>query len=115
MISLYKMVIYILCVLFIILILYPLFLPQIEGLENQDYQDYNNSTDSAAILSQQNAGNISYLKEKLDELLSLKETVMDNCGNIISLNDRVNAIVGQQTSAVQQINTIQAPDLNKLQ
>jgi hypothetical protein len=80
--------------------------PLLEGMDNAaSYKDYDTSdSKDALILAQQNAGNIAYLKEKLDELDSLKATVMDNCGNIVALNQEVNAIMQQQTAPLNTIN-----------
>lgn len=108
--SVNKIWIPLLCILFLFFfILYPLFMdsfPLLEGMDNAaSYKDYDTSdSKDALILAQQNAGNIAYLKEKLDELDSLKATVMDNCGNIVALNQEVNAIMQQQTAPLNTIN-----------
>jgi hypothetical protein len=90
--------------------------PLIEGLDDgTSYQDYNSSGDAgtnALILSQQNAGNIAYLKQQLDELQNLKTTVMDNCGNIVALGQQVTSIAQEQADAVNQINNGQPVEIS---
>jgi len=115
--SLQKTWIPLLSLFFLWLIIYQIFLPPLlEGLENAtDYKDYNtNDPNNALILSQQNAGNIAYLKDKLDELSSLKATVMDNCGNIVELNNQMLTIMQQQAGATQQINDLTTPNISGL-
>jgi hypothetical protein len=108
--SVNKIWIPLLCIFFFFFfILYPLFIdsfPLIEGMDNaSSYKEYDTSdSKDALILAQQNAGNIAYLKEKLDDLESLNATVMDNCGNIVALNQQVNAIIQQQTAPLNTIN-----------
>jgi hypothetical protein len=95
---------------FLLLIVYQVFLAVfgnvIEGLENGEtgYKDYDtNNPNNAMILAQQNAGNISYLKERLDDLMNLKGTVVDVCGNVMLLNQQVQGLVQQQAQAATQL------------
>lgn len=74
-----------------------------EGMD--EYKDYNTSDpNNAMILAQQNAGNIAVLKKQMDEIMGFKDTIVDICGNIVSLNDQMNAIVQAQADSVQQVN-----------
>jgi hypothetical protein len=96
------MLIQILTLLFFLLILYQIFLAIFgnlrEGVENPEYKEYDkNSPCSANILAEQNAGNIAYLKQRLDELMNLKETVMDVCGNIVVINEQLNGLANAQS------------------
>jgi len=100
----------ILIIFFLFLILYQIFLAifgnLIEGLENEGstYKEYDtNDPNNAMILAQQNAGNISVLKQRIDELMDLKGTVTDVCGNVVQLNQQVQGLVQQQAD---QANTI---------
>ena len=71
-----------------------------EGLENAEYKDYDTKGPGGEnILAEQNAGNIAYLKQRMDELMDLKATVMDVCGNIVQLQQQMDALVKNQTSA----------------
>jgi methyl-accepting chemotaxis protein len=76
----------------------------IEGMESTEYSDYNtNNPDNALILSQQNAGNISYLKQQVDDLSTMKTTVDDLKEQINLLNTQVQGVVQQQADFAQQI------------
>jgi len=107
------MLVRILILFFLLLIIYQIILAISgnlrEGLENTNtnnssYKEYDTKGPSGAnILAEQNAGNIAYLKQRLDELMDLKETVMDVCGNIIQLQQQVNGLVQQQSNAMTQI------------
>jgi len=97
----------ILIICFGILIIYQVFLAHFrfkEGLEQQpQYKDYDfNNPNNAFILSQQNAGNIAFLKSQIDSLIPLQKQVSDISGNLISLSDQVNEIVLQQTNYAKQ-------------
>jgi uncharacterized protein YoxC len=74
-----------------------------EGMDNEtSYKDYNGN--DALILSKQNAGNISYLKERLDKLEPLIPIVADLSTNMINLNDQMIALTQSQGSTLEQIN-----------
>jgi predicted PurR-regulated permease PerM len=96
----------ILILFFLFLILYQIILASniIEGLENQ-YQSYDtNNPNNALILSQKNAGNIEYLKERLDSIQSdsLNEQLQDLSGNVQTIQTQVNGLVqAQQQYATQ--------------
>ena len=88
----------ILIIFFIFLILYQILLANniIEGLQNQ-YQPYDtNNPNNALILAQQNAGNISYLKERLDAVQGLDKEVQDISGNVATLQTQVSGMLTQQ-------------------
>jgi hypothetical protein len=57
-----------------------------------------NNPQNALILAQQNAGNISFLKEKLDDLLGLNKEVQDISGNLITLQEQVAQMMAAQQS-----------------
>ena len=95
----------ILIVFFVILIIYQIFLASniIEGLENQ-YQSYDtNNPNNALILAQQNAGNISFLKQQLDSLNGISQQVQDLSGNVQSLQTQVNGLVQTQQQYANQL------------
>jgi predicted PurR-regulated permease PerM len=101
----------ILIIFFIVLILYQILLAinVVEGFENQ-YQQYNtNNPNNALILAQQNAGNISYLKERLDSLESLNDEVQDISNNLITLQGQVNGLVQAQQEYTTQMTGGQTP------
>jgi len=91
-----------LIVFFIILLVYQIFLAYIgnnimEGLTNNQYQPYDtNNPQNALILAQQNAGNISVLKQQLDDISSLNKEVQDISGTVVTLQDQVTQMVAAQ-------------------
>jgi len=102
----------ILILIFVIILGYQIILENhiIEGLENNDYQDYNtNDPNNALILSQQNAGNISYLKKRMDDIQGMYQTVQDLSGNYQSLQDQVNSLVSAQQDYANQMTGGTAP------
>lgn len=102
--------IFILIIFFILLLTYQTFLAHfkktvVEG--NTSYQNYSQSgSNSAMILAQQNAGNISALKTQLDGLTNLKKTIHDISGNVASIQTQVNGLAtAQQQSGEQLVGT----------
>lgn len=105
--------IYGLIFLFLLLISYQLFLGRcgatlIEGLENDtptsSYKPYNvNDPNNALILCQQNAGNIDYLKIRVDELGGIKQRVDNMQQNIDLMQTQIDGIVQQQADYAQDL------------
>ena len=87
----------ILILFFIILVAYQLILAThvIEGLENNNgYSQYDtNNPNNALILAQQNAGNINYLKNRIDNVQGLNQQIQDLSGNVSSLQIQVNDLI----------------------
>ena len=97
----------ILILFFLFLILYQIFLANniIEGLENQ-YQSYDtNNQNNAFILAQKNAGNIAYLKERIDSMESsdINQEIQDLSGNVQTLQTQVNGLVQAQQQYASQM------------
>jgi predicted PurR-regulated permease PerM len=94
----------ILVLFFSILIVYQIILANniIEGLENYKPYDTNNPS-NALILAQQNAGNIEYIKQRLDSVEGLDKEVQDISGNVITLQDQVNQLVSAQQQYATQL------------
>jgi len=106
-------VVNILIIFFIILIFYQLLLASniVEGLENQ-YTSYDtNNPANALILSQKNAGNIAYLKERLDSYNDVHKQVQDLSGNVNVLQEQVNGLVAAQQQYATQMTGGVAPDV----
>lgn len=106
------LLIYILIIVFLLLIGYQFFLGSstdkiIEGLENQEglpYKPYNvNDPNNALILAQQNAGNIEVLKQRMDELNGVKQSITDMQNNINSMQVQVDGLVEQQSAFAQEL------------
>ena len=103
----------ILIIFFTVLILYQTLLANniIEGLENQ-YQPYDtNNPNNALILAQQNAGNISYLKERLNSVQGISQEVQDISGNVATLQTQVNGLVQAQQQYANQMTGGTAPQI----
>jgi hypothetical protein len=94
----------ILVLFFIILIGYQIILANniVEGLDNYQPYDTNNPA-NALILAQQNAGNIEYIKQRLDSVQGLDKEVQDISGNVITLQDQVNQLVSAQQQYASQL------------
>ena len=104
------MYINILILLFFLLLGYQIYLAfihkTVEGMEDAStsYSDYDtNDPNNALILSQQNAGNISYLKQRVDELADLKSTVDDLKTTVDGLSTQIDDLVQQQADYGAQI------------
>ena len=87
----------ILVIFFIVLISYQIILANniVEGLDNYQPYDTNNPS-NALILAQQNAGNIEYIKQRLDSVQNLSQEVQDISGNVVTLQNQVNQLVSSQ-------------------
>jgi hypothetical protein len=103
----------ILIIFFIVLILYQIILANniIEGLANQ-YQPYDtNNPNNAIILAQQNAGNISVLKQRIDDMQGITQEVQDISGNVANLQKQVNGLVQAQQQYINGINGGKPPQI----
>jgi hypothetical protein len=107
----------ILIIFFIILISYQIILAKhvIEGAQNNKYDDYDTSNPSnALILSQKNAGNIEYLKERINNLqgTNSQSQINDLSGNVQTLQQQVNGLVSQQQQYASQVSGGTAPEVS---
>lgn len=110
-------VVNILIIFFIILIFYQLLLASnmVEGLENQ-YTSYDtNNPANALILAQQNAGNISYLKERLDSYNDVHKQVQDLSGNYDVLEKQINDLMTAQQDYANQMTGGVAPEISGIE
>jgi len=103
----------VLIVFFIILIVYQIILATkiVEGLENNSGKNYREYPPNALILAQQNAGNIEYLKKKMDDLQNMNSVVNDLSGNVVALQQQVNGLVSAQQQYVTQMTGGSPPDV----
>ncbi len=84
----------------------------IEGLETQ-YQTYDTCDPSnALILAQKNAGNISYLKERLDDFSDMYQQIQDLSGNVQDLQNQVNGIMQSQQDYANQMTGGSPPQIS---
>ena len=107
------MLVNILIIFFLILISYQIILGNniIEGLDNNNsYQQYNSQ--DPLILAQQNAGNIEYLKGRIDDVQGMYKQVQDLSGNVIALQEQVNGLVTAQQDYATQMTGGVAPEIS---
>ena len=123
---------HILIFIFICIILYQLFAyiisinsnTLVEGMDNEtsdtnttsnttSYQPYNlNDPNNALILSQQNAGNINFLKSRVDELSGIKKDVDDLKQNVSLMQTQIDGLVQQQADFGTQLAGSTPPDIS---
>lgn len=106
---------------FLFLIIYQIFLASVvEGFDNSNntsasnnqYQEYDmNNPSNALILAQQNAGNISYLKNRLGDFDNLNQQIQDLSNNMVSLQSSVDQIVQAQQDYANQMTGGSPPDV----
>ena len=105
----------ILILFFIILMGYQLILATrvIEGLENSNqFKPYDlNNPNNALILAQQNAGNINFLKGRIDSVQGINQQVQDLSGNVSALQDQVNGLITAQKDYSNQMLGDTPPDI----
>ena len=107
------MLVNILIIFFLILISYQIILGNniIEGLDNNNsYQQYNSQ--DPLILAQQNAGNIEYLKGRIDDVQGMYKQVQDLSGNVVALQEQVNGLVTAQQQYATQMTGGSPPDIS---
>jgi hypothetical protein len=103
----------ILIIFFLFLIIYQTFLANnlVEGLDNQ-YQQYDtNNPNNALILAQQNAGNIEYLKGRLNDVQGMSQQFQDLSGNVSSLQTQVDGLVQAQQDYANQMTGGSPPEI----
>lgn len=105
----------ILIIVFFYLVLYSIYLEwnKREGLTNSPtavYKNYPITNDNALILSQQNAGNIAFLKDQVDEIPVLKKRVDDLTTQMETVNTQLYGLAKQQaTTAIEAIGATPTP------
>ena len=106
----------ILILFFIILISYQVILANhiVEGLETgESYQSYDtNNPANALILAQQNAGNIEYLKGRIQDVQGMNKQVQDLSGNVQTLQEQVTGLVTAQQQYATQMTGGTPPDIS---
>ena len=106
----------ILILFFIILIVYQIILANniIEGLKNKgSYVPYDANPENTLILAQKNAGNIEYLKERIEDIQSstINKEFQDLSGNVQSLQEQVNGLVSAQKDYADQMTGGTTPNI----
>ena len=84
----------------------------VEGFKNK-YKSYDtNNPNNAIILAQQNAGNISYLKERIDNVQGVYQQVQDLSGNVQNLQTQVNGLLQAQQAYANQMTGGTPPEIS---
>jgi hypothetical protein len=79
---------------------------------NQVYRQYDKKiADNTFLMSQQNAGNIEYLKQRIDAVQGIFNQVQDLSGNVNVLQEQVNGLVAAQQQYATQMTGGVAPDV----
>lgn len=80
---------------------------------NQVYRQYDKkNADNAFILAQQNAGNIEYLKQRIDDVQGMNQQVQDLSGNVQTLQSQVNGLVQNLQDYTNQMTGGKAPEIS---
>jgi len=130
----------ILIIFFILLILYQLFLAHfnnsiVEGMMdvvptisptssptnemlpnltvNQVYRQYDKKiSDNTFLLAQQNAGNIEYLKERINDVQGMNKQVQDLSANVQALQEQVDGLVQANSQSTSQMVGTEPPEIS---
>ena len=79
---------------------------------NQVYRQYDKKiADNTFLMSQQNAGNIEYLKQRIDAVQGIFNQVQDLSGNVMALQEQVSGLVTAQQDYATQMTGGVAPDV----
>ena len=79
----------------------------------QVYKQYDKQiSHNTFMLAQQNAGNIEYLKQRIEDVMGLKNQIQDLSGNVAALQSQVNGLVTAQQQYATQISGSSAPQIS---
>jgi hypothetical protein len=79
---------------------------------NQVYRQYDKKIpDNTFLMTQQNAGNIEYLKQRMDSVQSIFKEVQDLSGNVSTLQDQLNGLLITQKQYASQITGDSVPNI----
>ena len=122
-----RIIIHILILFFAILISYQLFLVNcdiIEGMDSntssssssttkkQKYKPYDTTNPAnALILAQQNAGNIGYINERMDNVQDMSKQIVDLSNNVQDLQTQMNGLASAQQQYATQLTGGSAPTI----
>ena len=82
---------------------------------NQVYRQYDKKiADNTFMMAQQNAGNIEYLKQRIDAIQGMNQQVQDLSGNVDVLQTQVTGLVQTQQDYANQITGGSAPEVTGL-
>lgn len=82
----------------IIIFIYEFSFKNIEGMENQEYEPYNtNDPNNCLILAQQNAGNIEYLKTRMNDVTNVKSNLDTMRQDMQTMQVQIDSLLQQQS------------------
>lgn len=80
---------------------------------NQVYRQYDKKiADNTFLLAQQNAGNIEYMKQRIDDIQGMKKQVEDLSGNVQALQDQMNGLVQANQEYTSQMIGTEPPQIS---
>ena len=80
---------------------------------NQVYRQYDKEiANNTFMLAQQNAGNIEYLKQRIDSVQGMNQQIQDLSGNVQTLQTQVNGLVQAQQDYANQMTGGSAPEIS---
>lgn len=89
--------------------------PPINLTVNDNYKQYDKTiSDNTFLLAQQNAGNIEYLKQRIDSIQGMNQQLQDLSGNVQSLQTQVNGLVEAQQEYANQMTGGSPPQITGL-
>ena len=98
----------ILILLFSILLIYQIFFNNdnlIESFDNK-YNNYKYNPNNTSILSEQNAGNIEFLKKQINKFAPLNDKVQDLSGNITNLSKQIDSLIQAQQQYAESVSSV---------
>jgi hypothetical protein len=80
---------------------------------NQVYRQYDKKiADNTFLLAQQNAGNIEYIKERIDDVQGMSKQLQDLSGNVQALQEQVNGLVQANQQYTSQMVGTEPPQIS---
>ena len=80
---------------------------------NQVYRQYDKKiADNTFLLAQQNAGNIEYMKQRIDDVQGMYQQIQDLSGNVQALQDQVNGLVQANQEYTSQMVGTEPPQIS---
>ena len=80
---------------------------------NQVYRQYDKKiSDNTFLLAQQNAGNIEYIKERIDDVQGMNKQLQDLSGNVQALQEQVDGLVQANQQYTSQMIGTEPPQIS---
>jgi len=80
---------------------------------NQVYRQYDKKiSDNTFLLAQQNAGNIEYIKERIDDVQGMNKQLQDLSGNVQALQEQVDGLLQANVQYTSQMVGTEPPQIS---